>query len=129
MGCTSAKSATVTSTTMAATRPRSTTEARGDLEHHPVSFKSMDGIAAAAPPPKVGNVTLPQPPDAEMTEQYINRLEEYLEAVHQNPCKFAAHVQLARVRMDAIARLRMHTKLRMDIRTALGTTDRTRVSL
>eukprot|EP00971_Amphidinium_carterae_P056752 1122030-Amphidinium_carterae.1 len=99
-----------------------------------------------------------------MTEQYINRLEEYLEAVHQNPCKFAveasvrlnglehwlpvdlalpkilgrwndanapvslteAHVQLARVRMDAIARLRMHTKLRMDIRTALGTTDRTR---
>eukprot|EP00971_Amphidinium_carterae_P112620 2230320-Amphidinium_carterae.2 len=57
MGCTSAKSATVTSTTMAATRPRSTTEARGDLEHHPVSFKSMDGIAAAAPPPKVGNVT------------------------------------------------------------------------
>mmetsp|Transcript_52324 Transcript_52324/g.122509 ORF Transcript_52324/g.122509 Transcript_52324/m.122509 type:complete len:124 (+) Transcript_52324:99-470(+) len=123
MGCTSAKPAAVTST------PVAPAEARGELERQPVSWTSMDGIAAAAPPPKVGNVTLPQPPDAEMTEQYINRLEEYLEAVHQNPCKFAAHVQLARVRMDAIARLRMHTKLRMDIRTALGTTDRTRVSL
>eukprot|EP00971_Amphidinium_carterae_P112619 2230320-Amphidinium_carterae.1 len=32
---------------------------------------------------------LPQPPDAEMTEQYINRLEDYLDAVHNNPCKFA----------------------------------------
>mmetsp|Transcript_52323 Transcript_52323/g.122508 ORF Transcript_52323/g.122508 Transcript_52323/m.122508 type:complete len:128 (+) Transcript_52323:87-470(+) len=125
MGCTSAKSATVTSTTMAATRPRSTTEARGDLEHHPVSFKSMDGIAAAAPPPKVGNVTLPQPPDAEMTEQYINRLEDYLDAVHNNPCKFAAHVQLARTAMDA----KMEAKLKKEKKIEQGSTGRTRVVL